>query len=654
MYIATIPNRGSPPAILLRRGYREGGKVKTETIANLSQLPPDAVNVLRQSLKGKQMVPIDEALECIDSPAHGHVEAILTAMQRLRLPELLAAQQSRERDLAVAVIAAQILGPQSKLATTRWWHKTSLPRLLGVSDADEDDVYAAMDWLLKRQSRIQKKLAARHLKEDGMALYDLSSSYFEGVCCPLASLGHNRDGKKGKLQVNYGVLANAEGIPVAVSVFKGNTGDPTTLMPQVELIRDEFGIERIVLVGDRGMITQTQIDKLRTFEGIDWITALRPKGIKKLLDGGQLQMGLFDQRNLFELSHPDFPDERLVACRNPDLARRRMEKRDSMLEATAQELKKVRRMVDRGRLRGKDQIGVEVNKTLASFKLGKHFKVEIRDQGLDFELDEKALFAELEAQAKRSHEGAQERLDRAKQHVQAITKKLERVRHRILGGQLRGKAEIGVRAGKVIDKYKMAKHFILKITDNSFDFEINAPSVATEASLDGIYVIRTSLPKKRISAKNAVRSYKQLSRVERAFRTLKTIHLKVRPIRHHLERRVRAHIFLIMLALYVEWHMFEAWRPLTFADEDQEAKATRDPVAPAQRSQAALRKVHSKTLEDGTEAHSFATLLEQLGGIVRNECRIPGASPDVPTIHVVTTPNPKQRRCYSLLKNITV
>jgi transposase len=325
-----------------------------------------------------------------------------------------------------------------------------------------------------------------------------------------------------------------------------------------------------------------------------------------------------------------------------------------MLEATTQELKKVRQMVDRGRLRDKDQVGVEVNKILASYKLGKLFKVEIRDQGLDFELDEKALCAELDAQTKRSPEGAQQRLDRAKRHVQAINKKLEKVRRRILGGQLRGKAQIGVRAGKVVNKYKMAKHFILKITDNSFDFEINAPSVATEASLDGIYVIRTSLPEKRITAEDAVRGYKQLSRVERAFRTLKSISLRVRPIRHHLEKRVRAHIFLVMLAFYVEWHMFEAWRILTFADEDQQAKATRDPVAPAQRSEAALRKVHSKTLEDATEAHSFATLLEELAGIVRNECRIPGASPDSPTIQVVTTPNPKQRRCYDLLKTITV
>ncbi len=654
MYVTAIPNRGSPPAILLRESYRQAGKVKTRTLLNLSKLPAEAVYVLRQSLKGKRLVPMDEALECIDSPAHGHVEAVLTAMRRLKLPGLLHAKPSPERDLAMAVIAAQILRPQSKLATTRWWHKTSLPDLLGVSDANEDDVYAAMDWLLDRQSRIQKKLAARHLQDGGMALYDLTSSYFEGVCCPLASLGHDRDGKKGKLQVNYGVLANPEGIPVAVSVFKGNTGDPTTLMPQVELIRNEFGIEQIVLVGDRGMITQTQIDKLRAVEGFDWITALRPDGIKKLLEGGQLQMGLFDQRNLFELTHPDFPDERLVACRNPDLASRRKQKRNSMLEATDQQLKKVRRMVDRGRLWGKKQIGIEVKKILASYKLGKHFKVEIRDQGLDFEPDEKALFAQLEALAKRNPEGAQERHDRARQHIQAITKKLEKVRYRILGGQLRGKAEIGVRAGKVIGKYKMAKHFILKITDNSFDFEIDAASVATEAAVDGIYVIRTSLPKERISAEDAVRSYKQLSRVERAFRTLKTICLRVRPIRHHLEKRVRAHIFLVMLALYVEWHMFEAWRPLTFADEDQEAKATRDPVAPAVRSEGALRKVHSKTLEDGTEAHSFATLLEELGGIVRNECRIPGASKDVPTIQIVTTPNPKQQRCYDLLKTITL
>ena len=498
MYIASVPNRGSPPAILLRRGYREGGKGKTETIANLSRLPPEAVQVLRQCLKGKRMGPIDEALECIDSPAHGHVQAVLTAMQRLRLPEVLAARQSRERDLecidspahghvqavltamqrlrlpevlaarqsrerdlAVAVIAAHMLKPQSKLATTRWWHKTSLPDVLGVRDATEDDVYAAMDWLLARQSRIQKTLAARHLHDDGMALYDLTSSYFEGVCCRLARRGHDRDGKKGKLQVNYGVLANPEGIPVAVSVFPGNTGDPTTLMPQVDLIRDEFGIERIVLVGDRGMITQTQIDQLRTIEGIDWITALRPEGIKKLLTGGQLQLGLCDQQHLCELSHPDFPEERLVACRNPDLAKRRREKRNSLLEATAQALTKVQRMVNRGRLLGEDQVGGEVNKILASFKLGKHFKVEIRDQGLDVELDEQALSAELEAQAKRRPDGAQQRRDRAATHTRVITKKLERVRDRMLGGQLRGKAEIGVRAGRVIGKYKMAKHFIL-------------------------------------------------------------------------------------------------------------------------------------------------------------------------------------------------
>jgi len=654
MYIAKIPNRGSPPAILLRRGYREGGKVKTETIANLSKVPAEAVHALSQSLKGKRLVPMDEALECIDSPAHGHVEAVLTAMRRLKLPELLHAKQSPERDLAVAVIAAQILRPQSKLATTRWWHKTSLPDLLGVSDANEDDVYAAMDWLLDRQSRIQKKLAARHLQENGMALYDLTSSYFEGVSCSLASLGHNRDGKKGKLQVNYGVLANPEGIPVAVSVFSGNTGDPTTLMPQVELIRDEFGIEQIVLVGDRGMITQTQIDELRAVEGFDWITALRPKGIQKLLDGGQLQMGLFDQRNLFELSHPDFPKERLVACRNPDLAKRRMEKRNSMIEATAKALEKVRRMVNRGRLHGKKQIDTEVNRVLSSYKLGKYFKVEIRDQGFDFKLDEKALFGQLEALAKQDPDGARKRHDRAQKHILAITKKLEKVRYRISWGQLRGEAKIGVRAGRVIDRYKMAKHFILKITDNSFDFEIDTANVAAEASLDGIYVIRTSLPEERISADDAVRSYKQLSRVERAFRTLKTIGLRVRPIRHHLEKRVRAHIFLVMLALYVEWHMFEAWRPLTFADEDQQAKATRDPVAPAVRSEEALRKVHSRTLEDGTEAHSFATLLEELGGIVRNECRIPGAPKNVPTIQIVTTPNPKQQRCYDLLKTITL
>ncbi len=542
MYIANIPNRDSPPAILLREGYREGGKVKTRTLANLSKLPPEALAVLRQVLKGDKLVKAGDAFEAIASPHHGHVQAVWVAMQRLGFANLIASRPSWQRDLVVAMVAARILEPDSKLATTRWWHTTTLPAMLGVADADEDDLYAAMDWLLKSQERIEKKLAARHLRDDGLVLYDLSSSYFEGVTCPLAAFGHDRDGKKGKLQVNYGLLTDRSGIPVSVSVFKGNTGDPKTLLPQVDKVRRGFDIEQFVLVGDRGMIAQKQIDALREIDGVDWIAALRPEAIKKLVTSGAIQMGLFDERNLFELIHPDFPGERLVACRNPELAKRRSRKRESLLEATVKELEKVRRMVQRGRLRGKD--------------------------------------------------------------------------------------DIGVRVGKVVNKYKVGKHFTLDIHDDRFGFAIDQEKVAAEASLDGIYVVRTSLSEQRISDDDTVRSYKLLGQVERAFRSLKTIDLKVRPIRHRLEDRVRAHIFLCMLAYYVQWHMLEAWRPLLFCDEDQGAKATRDPVEPAKRSEEALRKVHSKNLDDGSEVHSFQTLLKVLSGIVRNVCRIPGEGPD--------------------------
>jgi len=568
MYIATIPNRGSPPAILLRQGYREGGHVKTRTLANLSKLPPDAVAALRQVLKGEKLVRAHDAFEAVASLHHGHVQAVLDAMRRLGFANLVASRPSRQRHLVLAMVAARLLEPDSKLGTTRWWNLTTLPTLLGVSDADEDELYAAMDWLLKRQPSIEKKLAARHLHNDAMALYDLSSSYFEGVTCPLAALGHNRDGKKGKLQVNYGLLTDTRGIPVAVSVFQGNTGDPKTLLPQVDKVRKEFRLDRFVLVGDRGMITQKQVDALRQLDGIDWVAALRPEAIRTLLEGGALQLGLFDERNLFELTHPDFPAERLVACRNPELAQRRAHKRTSLLEATAKELEKVRRMVERGRLRGQDNIGVRV--------------------------------------------------------------------------------------GKVVNKYKVAKHFQLSIEAARFNFAIDRDKVAAEAALDGIYVIRTSLPEDRMSADDAVRSYKRLSQVERAFRSFKTMDLQLRPIHHRLEHRVRAHIFLCMLAYYVMWHMLQAWRSLLFCDEDLQAKATQDPVAPAERSESALHKVHSKTLDDGSEVHSFHTLLQQLSGIVRNVCRIPGAPPDAPTFNVVTIPNAKQRRAYQLLEAIDV
>ncbi|MDN5874127.1 MAG: IS1634 family transposase [Sinobacteraceae bacterium] len=568
MYIATVPNRNSPPATLLRESYRENGQVKSRTLANLSKLPPAAIEVLRASLKGQALVPAEQTFEVVASPHHGHVQAVLAAMRRLGFAELIASRSCPERDRVVAMVAARVLAPHSKLATTRWWHVTTLPQTLGVADADEDDLYDAMDWLLARQGRIERKLAARHLANDALALYDLSSSYFEGVTCPLAAFGHNRDGKKGKRQVNYGLLTNARGIPVSVSVFKGNSGDPKTLLPQIDKLRAQFDLERFVLVGDRGMITQKQVDALGEIDGIDWIGALRPAAIRKLLAAQALQMDLFDERNLFELHHPDFPDERLIACRNPQLAQHRRDKRERLLEATAKQLDKVRGMVERGRLKGMDAIGVRV--------------------------------------------------------------------------------------GKVVDKYKVAKHYTLEIGDDYFHFEVDETRVAAEAALDGLYVVRTSLAPERMNAEETVRSYKRLSQVERAFRTWKSLDLAVRPIRHRTECRVRAHIFLCLLAYYVEWHMIEAWRPLLFADADQADKATRDPVAPARRSQAALHKVHSRTLDDGTATHSFRTLLTQLSGIVCNHCRVPGAPAGAPTFKTVTTPNAKQQQALKLLETIRV
>jgi hypothetical protein len=568
MYIATVPNRGSPPAILLRVGYREGGTVKNRTLANLTTWPAQKVDLLRRLLRDEPLAPVDALVEVVASAHHGHVQAVRTTMQRLGFDALIAARPCRERALVMAMVAARILEPDSKLATTRWWHTTTLPADLGVSDADEDALYEAMDWLLARQERIEQKLAARHLRPGGFVLYDLTSSYFEGTTCPLAAFGHNRDGKRGKLQVNYGLLTDARGCPVAVSVFTGNTGDPPTLLPAVERVRARFAIEHLVVVGDRGMISQTQITALQALAGVDWITALKTGAIRDLVVEGHVQLGLFDERNLFELRHPDFPGERLVACRNPELAKLRARKRQALLAATGKELEKVRGMVARGRLRGREAIGVRV--------------------------------------------------------------------------------------GQVVNKYKVAKHLRLEIEDARFAFEIDEARVAAEAALDGIYVIRTSVPAERLDAAAAVRHYKRLSDVERAFRSLKTIDLKVRPIHHHRESRVRAHIFLCMLAYYVEWHMREAWRPLLFSDEDLAAKQTRDPVAPATRSAAALRKVHRKVLDDGTPVHSFSTLLKELSRIVRNVCRPRGVGPETPTFELVTTPSPAQQRAYARLKTVAV
>jgi transposase len=654
MYIATIPNRNSPPAILLRESYRENGKVKTRTLANLSKLPAKAIDALKQALKGKQMVSTDALFEIVEdgSKAHGNAEAVLVTMRRLGFSGLINSRPSRQRDLVVAMVAARILKPQSKLATTRWWSSTTLTEMLGVDQVDENELYEAMDWLLEHQDHIEQKLAARHLADHSLALYDLTSSYFEGTTCPLAELGYSRDGKKGTLQVNYGLLTNQQGIPVAVSVFKGNSGDPKTLMPQVDKIREEFGIKQFVLVGDRGMITQKQVDALRDVEGCDWISALRPGAISKLIANHSIQMGLFDERNLFELTHPDFPGERLIACRNPELAERRAAKRLSLHKATTRELEKVSRMVGRGRLHGKEAIEAQVIKVLKQYKIGKHYTVDIRDDGFDYKINLKALAADVVAKTNSNSKSAETRLARSEKHIESIAVKLDKVQQSIQHGKLHGKDVIGVRVGKVVNKYKVAKHFVLRIEDDSFSFEIDQEAVDAEAALDGIYVVRSSVSTDTMDADQTVRSYKLLSNVEHAFRCFKSVDLMVRPIRHYLEDRVRAHIFLCMLAYYVQWNMTEAWRPLLFADEDQESKVSRDPVAPAERSDAALRKVHTKQLDDNSVVHSFRTLLDDLARIVSNTCRFPGSEAEAPTFTKTTMPNAKQHKALKLLQAI--
>jgi len=654
MYIATIPNRKSPPAILLRESYREKGKVKNRTLANLSSLPPQSIDILRRSLKGEKLVSTD-AFEIIEdgSPAHGHVDAVMTAMRRLDFSRLICSRRSRLRDLVVAMVAARILEPRSKLATTAWWTDTTLPEILDVRDADEDDLYDAMDWLLERQSRIENKLAGRHLENNALALYDLTSSYFEGQTCPLAALGHNRDGKKGKLQVNYGLLTNRKGIPVTVSVFEGNTGDPKTLVPQVEKMRNAFGIEQFVMVGDRGMLTQKQVNALHDIDGVDWIGALRPEAIKKLATNGAIQMGLFDNRNLFEIKHPDFPGERLIACRNSELAHRRSIKRESLLNATVKELDRVRGMVRRGRLSGKKEIGARVRAILKKYRIGKHFKLDIREDGFNCKVNKDALIAEVTAKSKGNQELIEKRLTRNRGHIKSIGKQLAKLRRRVNKGRLHGQSNIGVRVGKVINKYKVGKHFELDIRNNDFGFEINRDKVKNEAALDGIYIVRTSLSKESMDADETVRSYKLLSQAEQAFRSFKTVDLMVRPIRHRLEDRVRAHIFLCMLAYYVQWHMMEAWRPLLYADEDQKAKDLRDPVAPAKRSDSAMKKVKTKRLDDGSRVYSFRSLLGHLGAIVRATCRCSGDDTSS-TFTMITQRNPKQQKAFDLLQTIQV
>ena len=568
MHIHVVPNRGSSPTVLLRESYREGRKVCKRTLANLSSLSAAQVEAIRATLRGETWQPVAQCFEITASRSHGQVQAVALALQRLGFASLIASKPCRERDLMLAMVAARIVAPHTKLATTRWWHTTTLAEDFEVADATEDELYAAMDWLLKRQTAIEKKLASRHLRAGGLVLYDLSSSYFEGTTCPLARLGYSRDRRRGTLQVNYGLLTDARGCPVAVSVHEGNVADSLTLMPAVRRLRHDFGIEQLVMVGDRGMVSSKAIEELREADGVGWITALKSVSIRALVEQGQLQLGLFDERNLIELRSPDYPGERLVACRNPELARLRAHKREELLIATEHNLAKIKARVDAAKLAGADQIGLRV--------------------------------------------------------------------------------------GKLVNQYKVAKHFALAIGDRSFTFQRKHESIAAEAALDGIYIIRTSVSAAQMDAPECVRSYKSLANVERAFRSLKTVDLKVRPIHHRLADRVRAHILLCMLSYYVEWHMREAWRELMFADTDQHAKTTRDPVAPAKRSKAALAKAARHTLDDGTPAHSLATLLGELATIVRNTCRVPGTDSTAPTFQLVTTPNTKQKRALELLDTITV
>lgn len=545
MYIAEVPNRNSPPTYLLRESYRENGKVKNRTLANLSHLPYRQIQLIRRVLKGEALVPIDDAFGITRSVPHGHVQAVLQMIRQLGLPRLIASGACRERDLIVAVIAQRILHPSSKLAATRLWKTTTLAEELGVVDAEVDEVYDALDWLLARQKRIENKLAQRHLVDGDRVMYDVSSSSYTGRTCVLARFGNNRDGISGLPCIVYGVMTDVVGRPVAVDVYPGNTGDPTTLPEQIDKLKNRFGLQRVVVVGDRGMLTQTQIDALRKRPGLGWLSALRSDAIRKLIDKGRMERSLFDEVNLAEISSPDFPGERLVACYNPILAERRQKKREALLAAT-----------------------------------------EAKFQGI-----------------------AAEVARRTKTPL--------------------AKDEIGVKVGRVLNQFKVGKHFQLTIEENRFAWQRKQDAIEKEAALDGIYVIRTSEPAEKLSAENAVRGYKQLADVEQAFRSLKGLDLLVRPICHRLEDRVRAHVFVCLLAYYVQWHLKQAWAPLLFADEHlAEHRAQRDPVASAEPADEVKAKKAARQTEDGHQLHSFRTLLAELAKQCRNTCEFgEGKSP---------------------------
>ena len=545
--------------VLLRRSYREGGKVKTETLANLSHLPPEAIAAVRASLAGQTLVAASEGFEVERSLPHGHVAAVCAMARELGLAKLLG-PACAERDLALALVVARACQPASKLATTRWWASTTLGPDLGVEGASTDDVYAAMDWLVARQAGTEAALARRHLAPGGRVLYDLSSSWVEGSCCPLARRGYSRDGKTGKAQIEYGLTCDPEGRPVAVEVFAGNTADPAAFISAAQAVRERFGLTDVVMVGDRGMITSARIAALKEVGGLGWLTSLRAPSVAALATSGALQMSLFDEVNLAEITHPDYPGERLVACRNPALATERARKREALLVATEADLGEVRSAVERERQ------------------------------------------------------------------------------------PLRGRDKVALRVGRVINRHKMAKHFELAITDDSFSFSRKEEQISAEAALDGIYVVRASAPHTTgLSAAELVGAYKDLKFNEAGFRSLKAIDLDLRPIYHYSEDRVRVHVFICMLALYLVWHLRRAWAPLCFTDEAPPPRT--DPVAPAPRSAAALAKVRRKRGDDGEPLHSFATLIDALAALTRNTIVFTGGA----RVTKLSAPTALQRRAFELL-----
>jgi transposase len=565
MHLTRVINRNGVETVLVRESYREDGKVKKRTVANVTHLPADVQELIAAHLRGEQLVSPSRSFQVTRSRQDGHVEAVLAAMRRLKIDRLLASAPSRERSLVMAMIAARILEPASNLATTRWWDGTTLPTKLDVQGATEDELYSAMDWLLEVQPEIEKRLAKRHLEACGPVLYDLTSTYVEGTHCPLAKRGYSRDGKPDKLQITFGLMTDEVGRPISVSVFPGNTGDARTVATQVKRLKEDFNIDLLVLVGDRGMLAQTVIKDLKEAGGIEWITALKSGAIRRLNQDGALQMDLFDERGLFEIQSPRYPGERLVACRNPALAVRRTHKREELLEATKREIRIVQGMVRRG--------------------------------------------------------------------------------------TLRGRAEIGVRLGRIINKYKMAKHFKVIIEDDQLRFAVRKDSVQAEAALDGIYIVRTSVPKEAIDTDDAVRHYKSLTRVEKTFRMMKMSGLEVRPIFHRTEDRVRAHIFLCMLAQYVQWHMQKAWASLLFAEE-ADTLPTRHPVEPVKPSAQVTAKKRHKTTDDGLPVHSFRSLLGCLASIVENLCSASEGKNGKQTFTLTTQPDALQRRAFDLIKTL--